>query len=115
LWRDELLAKTWEELHGVEKQTGQPLYTLLLLRAEHPRLTSDRMAQELGGSLGRPLTAAGVRQTLHRAREKFADLLVAEVGRSLQTSAPDQLEQELIDLGLLDYCRMAVGRRAQGS
>jgi RNA polymerase sigma-70 factor (ECF subfamily) len=115
LWRDELMAKTWEELHGVEEQTGQPWHTLLLLRAEQPELTSERMAEQLGGSLGRLLTAAGVRQTLHRAREKFADLLVAEVSRSLHSSAPDQLEQELIDLGLLDYCRPALGRRAQGS
>jgi len=61
------------------------------------------------------LTAAGVRQTLHRARVKFAELLVAEVGRSLETSMPDRIEQELIDLGLLPYCREALDCRAKGS
>jgi RNA polymerase sigma-70 factor (ECF subfamily) len=115
LWRDELLAKVWEELHAFEKQTGQPCYTMLLLRSEEPDLTSDHMAERLSPRLGRPLTAAGVRQTLHRARVKFADLLVAEVGRSLETAAPDRIEQELIDLDLLPYCRAALDRRTQGS
>jgi RNA polymerase sigma-70 factor (ECF subfamily) len=113
LWREELLNKAWEELHAVEEQTGQPFYTLLLLRSRQPELTSERMAAELGPRLGRPLTAAGVRQTLRRARDKFAALLLAEVGRSLETSAPDRIEQELIDLGLLRYCRPALDRRAR--
>jgi len=111
LWRDELLAKAWEELHAIEKQTGQPWYTMLLLRSEEPDLKSDRMAERLSPGLGRPLTAAGVRQTLHRARVKFAELL----GRSLETSMPDRIEQELIDLGLLPYCREALDGRAKGS
>jgi DNA-directed RNA polymerase specialized sigma24 family protein len=115
LWRDELLAKAWEELHAIEKHTGQPWYTMLLLRSEEPDLKSDRMAERLSPRLGRPLTAAGVRQTLHRARVKFAELLVAEVGRSLETSMPDRIEQELIDLGLLPYCREALDFRAKGS
>ena len=66
------------------------------------------MAQQLSERLHRPLTADGVRQTLHRAREKFADLLLEEVSRSLETEDHDRLEQELIDLGLLAYCRSAL-------
>jgi hypothetical protein len=58
------------------------------------------MAQVLGHRLGKPLTAAAMRQTIHRAREKFADLLIDEVARSLQTGDVERLEQELIDLGL---------------
>jgi hypothetical protein len=52
-----------------------------------------------------------VRQTLHRAREKFAVLLLDEVARSLQTDDLDRIEQELIDLGLQSYCRSALTRR----
>jgi hypothetical protein len=49
---------------------------------------------------------------LHRARKKFAELLVAEVARSLQTPGPEALEQELCALDLLGYCRSALpGRR----
>ncbi len=43
---------------------------------------------------------------------KFADFLLQEVARSLQTSERDRLEQELIDLELLAYCRPALERHA---
>jgi RNA polymerase sigma-70 factor (ECF subfamily) len=69
------------------------------------------MAQRLTEQMGRPLTAAGVRQGLHRAREKFADLLLDEVAQSLDSPTIDNIEQELIELELLDYCRPALKRR----
>jgi len=110
-WREELLDRAWESLQRLEGKTGQKYYTVLRLRAEHPELASAEMAARLSASDGQPLTAAGVRQTLHRAREKYAELLVEEVARSLQTTEPERIEQELIDLGLLEYCRPLAGRR----
>jgi RNA polymerase sigma-70 factor (ECF subfamily) len=110
-WRDELLARTWAALEAGERETGRPLYTVLRFRAEHPGLPSERMAEELGARLGKPLTAAGVRQTLHRARERFADLLLDEIANALERPTAEQLQQELIDLGLLDHCRPALQRR----
>ncbi len=65
------------------------------------------MAQALGTQLGKKLTAAGVRQTLHRAREKFAELLIQEVSRSIDDPTHERVEEELIDLGLQSYCRSA--------
>jgi RNA polymerase sigma-70 factor (ECF subfamily) len=112
-WREELLDRTWEGLEEQEKQSGQPFYTVLRFRTEHADLTSERMAEELSGKLGKSVTAAGVRQTLHRAREKFADLLLDEVARSLETTETERIEQELVDLGLLSYCRPALERRAR--
>jgi RNA polymerase sigma-70 factor (ECF subfamily) len=70
------------------------------------------MAAQLSTELGKPLTAAGVRQLLHRARERFADLLLEEVAQSLAEPSPERLEQELLELGLLEYCRPALQRRA---
>lgn len=110
-WRTELLARTWEALEAHEQGTGQPQYTVLRYRTEHPEASSQAMAEELGLRLGKPLTAPAVRQALHRARERFADLLLEETGRSLETTDLDRIEQELIDLELLDYCREAVARR----
>ena len=69
------------------------------------------MAEHLTAQLRKPLTAVGVRQVLHRAREKFADLLLDEVAHSLDSPTAEQLEQELVELGLLDYCRPALERR----
>jgi hypothetical protein len=86
---------------------------VLRYRAEHPDVRSGDMADALSRQVAKPLTAAGVRQTLHRAREKFADFLLDEVSHSLHGPTPDQLEQELVTLGLLEYCRPALERRAR--
>ena len=113
-WREELLSQAWEALARVEKTTGKLYHTVLRFRAQSPDVPSALMAEQLSARLGRPLTAAGVRQTLHRARDRFAELLLDEVACSLETDDPEKLEQELIDLGLLAYCRDALQRRAGG-
>jgi len=71
------------------------------------------MAEGLGALLGKPLSPAAARQALHRARERFAALLIDQVADILGDSDVEQVEQELIDLGLLDYCRPALQRRAR--
>jgi RNA polymerase sigma-70 factor (ECF subfamily) len=105
-WRQELLAQCWTALADHEQRTGQAFHTLLRFRADHPDAPSARMAQELSQRLGKPLTAVGVRQMLHRARAKFGELLLHEVMPTL--SSPDFLVEELSDLGLLAYCRAAL-------
>jgi RNA polymerase sigma factor (sigma-70 family) len=110
-WRDDLLARAWLGLEQYEKESGKPFYTVLRFRVDHADLPSAQLAEQLGAKLGKTLTAGGVRQTLHRAREQFADLLLDEVVQSLSDPNADRLEQELIDLGLLEYCRPALERR----
>ena len=110
-WRDDLLARSWAALDAIEQETGQLYYTVLRFRAEHADLSSAQMAEQLSAKLRRLLNAAGVRQTLHRAREKYADLLIDEVAHSLNEPIRDQIEQELGDLGLLEHCRPALDRR----
>jgi RNA polymerase sigma factor (sigma-70 family) len=109
-WCDEFLARAWAALAAIEATTGQPFHVVLRYRAEHPAVRAPQMAEELSAQMGRPLTAVGVRQTLHRARQKFADLLLGEVAQSLDNPSSELLEQELIELGLLDYCRPALER-----
>jgi RNA polymerase sigma-70 factor (ECF subfamily) len=109
-WCDELLARAWESLAGIESETGQLFHTVLRYRADHPDMHSPQIAGELTAQLGRPLTAVGIRQTLHRARQKFANLLLEEVVHSLENPTPEKLEQELIELGLFDYCQPALER-----
>ncbi len=48
---------------------------------------------------------------LHRAREKFAAHLIDDVAQSLTEPTEEQLHEELLDLGLLDYCRSALKKR----
>jgi RNA polymerase sigma-70 factor (ECF subfamily) len=112
-WRDELLHRAWTALAAVEKETGQPFHTVLRFRVEHPELRSAQMAEQLGTRLNRTVTRDWVRQNLHRARDKFADLLIADVAQTLESCTPEDLAQELIDVGLMEYCRPALQRYAK--
>jgi DNA-directed RNA polymerase specialized sigma24 family protein len=109
-WRDELLARTWSALAQIEAQTGQPYHAVLRFRADHPDLRSPQMAIELATQLGKTYTPVALRQTLHRAREQFAALLLDEVVHSLARPTAEQLQDELVELGLFEYCRPALER-----
>ena len=111
-WRSELLARSWSALAAAEKETGRPYYTVLRYRADHPDDSSTAMADQLSRLLGKPVTAAGVRQILHRAREQFADLLLDEIAQALDDPTDAAIESELIELSLLEHCRPALDRRA---
>jgi RNA polymerase sigma-70 factor (ECF subfamily) len=107
-WREELLARTWEALEKNQEETTQPYYTVLRCKTDQQELRSAQLAAQVSARLGRPLTEENVRQVLHRARKRFAELLVDEVARSLETAEPDKVVEELIELGLMSYCRRAV-------
>jgi RNA polymerase sigma-70 factor (ECF subfamily) len=112
-WRAELMSRAWAALAASDRQTGQHLHTVLRFRVDHPEVRSPEMAERLAQTVGRPLTAEWVRKRLFLAREKFTDVLLEEVAQSLEESTPDSLQEELIELGLLDYCRSALQRRTQ--
>jgi RNA polymerase sigma-70 factor (ECF subfamily) len=114
-WRDELLAQAWAALEAVEAETDRPLYTVLRHRSEHPGLRAAELAEFLAGRLSRPVTEHAARMWLCRARERFADLLVGEVARSLARPTPEEVAEELSDLGLLDYCGPALERHGRRS
>jgi DNA-directed RNA polymerase specialized sigma24 family protein len=107
-WREELLAHAWAALADADGKTGQCCYDVLRFRAQHPEMRSGEMAEQLAAQLGKSFTSAGVRQVLHRARERFAKLLLEEVSNSLESLLREELEQELVDVGLLEYCRPAL-------
>jgi RNA polymerase sigma factor (sigma-70 family) len=109
-WRAELLDRSWKALQKLQEETGQMFYAVLRFRAEHPEMRSAEMSERLSEQLGKPVNAAWVRQMLHRARDKFADLLLEESMHTLREPTVDQLEQELIDVGLLEYCKPALDK-----
>jgi RNA polymerase sigma-70 factor (ECF subfamily) len=102
-WRDELLSRTWTVL----REAHRGWHDILRFRAQNPKMPSHEMARVLGKRLGKPLTAAGVRQLLHRARTSFSNLLRAEVEHSLEDPSEDDILEELGKLGLLKYYRPA--------
>jgi RNA polymerase sigma-70 factor (ECF subfamily) len=110
-WRAEMLARAWEALARFQDRTRHAYHTVLLSRANNPQGRTAELARLLSICLGKPVTEAAFRQLLCRAREKFADFLVAEVACSLESSDPDAIETELIELDLLFCCQQSVARR----
>jgi DNA-directed RNA polymerase specialized sigma24 family protein len=112
-WRDQLLARAWTELDRVQARTGQPFADVLRLRVEGPDLRSAELAERLSLRRGYPVKAGWVRLNLHRAREIFVKTLIDEVRNSLGEHGLPSLEDELSELGLLEYCRSTLRRRRQ--
>lgn len=113
-WRAELLAQAWTQLEAEEKAHGQPWFTFLSYRRDHPDERSEAMAAALSTNLKKSISAASLRQSLHRARERFADILLDQVLHSLADPSTEALHEELIDLKLLQYCEPALERYQQG-
>lgn len=105
LWRGELLSRTWSALEQVSQAKGDLRSTVLNAKADRPETTSEQIAAQLSVALGQNISPANVRQVMHRAREKFAELLRAEVAATLPGSDAAEVDQELADLGLLKYFR----------
>jgi RNA polymerase sigma-70 factor (ECF subfamily) len=110
-WRADLLARIWQALERSDEESGRNFYPVLRLRVEHPDLSSEAAASLLSSRLGKSVSAVSFRQSLHRARELFANLLLEEVAQSLEEPTTAEIAQELADLGLLEYCRPALAQR----
>jgi RNA polymerase sigma-70 factor (ECF subfamily) len=112
-WRRELFSRAMASLDEYQRRTGRPYHDLIRLRTGEPQPSSAQMAAALSARLGKPVSDGWVRQTLRRARECLADLLLDEVSISIEGCSTEELEQELIILDLLDYCRESLRRRAR--
>lgn len=102
-WRQAVLDLVWAALKREATGPRPTGYDVLRRKAADPSVPSARLAETLTAQLGRPVTAANVRQLLHRARRRFAELLRAEVAASVATTDSAEVEAELADLGLLVY------------
>jgi RNA polymerase sigma-70 factor (ECF subfamily) len=109
-WRQQLLASAWLALEKWDRQHGSCYFQVLHFRAQNRNLSSAEMALRLRDTLGKTVTADWVRQTLHRAREQFAHLLLEELAHSLADPTRERLGEELADLRLLAYCQEALDR-----
>ena len=80
-------------------------YTVLRLAVDWPEEDSPSLAERVIEIAGRPLSAVAFRKQLSRARRRFAELLVLEVGRTLEKPTLAAVEMELIELDLIEYVR----------
>lgn len=104
-WREDILARSWRELRRECEISDRPYFAALQLKSEFPYLRSEQLAQRLSRRLGRTVTTTHYRKTLSRARRRMAELMIAQLRSSLPEPSRDDLEEELIALDLLQYCR----------
>jgi RNA polymerase sigma factor (sigma-70 family) len=110
VWRDELLRRSWAALAESERMTGRPVHTVMDQRVANPELSSVELADRLSAQLDKTITTSNLRVMLHRARDQFAHLLLDEVRNTLDRPVRSDIEEELIELRLLKYCRPALER-----
>jgi RNA polymerase sigma-70 factor (ECF subfamily) len=107
-WRQELLNRAWASLADWQARNGTPFHDVLRFRSDNPEMRSHELAAPLGEKLGKPVTAAWVRQMIHRARERFGELLLEEIADTISDPGVEALEDELAELELLQYCQGAL-------
>lgn len=105
-WREEVIHQVMIALQA----NNSTYHGLLRLRLDDPASSSRELAEKYTAEYGRPMTPENVRQTLKRAHQKFADLVIAEVAASLDSPDAERLRAELKELDLLKYCRLALER-----
>lgn len=104
-WRESLLDESWNRLEQLQMTTGKPYFSVLRARVDQPRLTTQQLLEFLiEGGENFP-SASAFRVFLHRARKRFAAILLQQVVESLQEPSDDEVELELIELGLHHFCK----------
>lgn len=105
-WQANVLGHAWAALKEFErKNPASTAHTLLRLRAEFPDATSDDLAAKLSSKTKAAVKADACRQMLRRARLRFAEALVTEIGIGLADPTPARVAEELAALGLLEYVK----------
>jgi RNA polymerase sigma-70 factor (ECF subfamily) len=105
-WQRCVLNKAWRALDQHERgSAGNLYYTVLRMAVDFPDDDSRQLADRVAKAIGRPFRPEAFRKQLSRARRHFAQLLLDEVTSTLDNPTPEQIEEELIDLGLMEYLR----------
>jgi RNA polymerase sigma factor (sigma-70 family) len=103
-WQRCALDKAWRVLDRHQANTpGNLFHTVLRLYVDHPDDDSEALAARASALAGRPLRADAFRKQLSRARRLFAEALLEEVKQTLESPTPRQVEEELVELGLMPY------------
>lgn len=109
-WRRTAMDRAWLELDRHQRQTaGSLAHTVLRLAVDHPEEDSEALAARASLAAGRPVRADAFRKQLSRARQRFAEALVAEVAETLADPSPERVEEELAEVGLLAVAREYLG------
>jgi RNA polymerase sigma-70 factor (ECF subfamily) len=105
-WRHCLLKRAWKRLEKHQLRSPDNLFhTVLRLCARHPGEDSRALAERASEASGKAVSPDAFRKQVSRARRTFAQLLVKEIAETLDTPATEDVQDELVDLGLMTYVR----------
>lgn len=103
-WRRCVLAGVWEALENHERtHPGNLSHTVLRALVDHPEHDSVQQAAHVSAACGRTIGSEAFRKQVSRARRLFAELVVSETSRTLENPTPLQVEEELIEIGVMKY------------
>jgi RNA polymerase sigma factor (sigma-70 family) len=105
-WQRCLLDRAWRGLERrQQRRSGNLFATVLRLSADHPEEDSAQLAARATQLTGQPLQPDAFRKQVSRARRLFAALLRAEVAQTLEDPTRADIDEELIEVGLMPYLR----------
>ncbi len=104
-WRESLMQGAWSRLQQLQVQTGKPYFDVLQARVKHPALTTSQLLQRLADEEVVVPQGSAFRVFLHRARRRFAALMLEQVTASMENPTDEAIELELIELGLHHFCK----------
>ena len=105
VWRNELLERTWESLEASEENGNSKSFSILKVRIENPAADFTELSKKLTTLLDKEVSVGNARVLVHRARSKFAKEMIGKISETLEIATKGAIEEELIDLRLIDYCR----------
>ncbi|MCA9161586.1 MAG: hypothetical protein KDA62_01355 [Planctomycetales bacterium] len=105
-WQRCVLDQAWRGLfHYQRRHNGNLFHTVLKKRSDHAELTDAAVAELVAAETGQPLSPEAFRKQLSRARRMFAELIVEEIARTLESPTPERVEDELVATGLMTYVK----------
>ena len=104
-WRSSLLETAWNRLQRLQLQTSKPYHLVLRARVDHPEMTTRQLYDHLQTASEDLPKETAFRVFLHRARKRFAAILLDLIKESIDDPSPEDIEMELIELGLHHFCK----------
>lgn len=100
-WRSVILERVFNRLDTYEAATPKNRYaSILRLRHDNPDASIDELAAQLSEITGHTIRPDAFRKSLQRARMKFFELLQLELRETIHPATPEDIEEEINDLGL---------------
>jgi RNA polymerase sigma-70 factor (ECF subfamily) len=100
-WRTVILERVFDRLDTYEAATPKNRYaSILRLRHDNPDASIEELTEQLNTQLGTKIRPDAFRKTLQRARIKFFELLQQELRETIHPATPEDIEDEINELGL---------------